>query len=105
MENEQELYHLIIDDTPYEVKLTPKFLRRKSYVPADPKKIKAVIPGIILEIFVKKGQNVNRGDALIILEAMKMKNSLKSPCNGIIKTINIKIGDMVVKDQLLIEFE
>ncbi len=105
MDNEQEFYQLIIDDTPYEVKLTPKFLRRKPYIPSDPKKLNSLIPGIIQTIFVKKGQNIKRGENILILEAMKMKNSVKSPQDGIIKSVNIKQGDMVVKDQLLIEFE
>ena len=78
MESKQEFYQLIIDDTPYEVKLTPKFLRRKSYVPSDPKKLKAVIPGIIQDIFVKKGQSVKRGDSLLILEAISQAISSSS---------------------------
>jgi|WetSurMetagenome_2_1015567.scaffolds.fasta_scaffold16784_2 biotin carboxyl carrier protein len=105
MDNGEEFYHLIIDDTPYEVRLTPKFLKRKPYIPADPKKVKAVIPGIIRNIFVKKGQKIKRGDNLLILEAMKMKNFVKSSKDGLIKTVYIKTGEMVVKDQLLIEFE
>jgi len=105
MEELKEFYKVIIDDTPYESKLTPKFLRRKKYVPADPKKITAFIPGAIRVLNVRKGQHVNSGDDLFILEAMKMNNSVKSSQEGIIKEIHIKVGSIVAKGELLIEFE
>lgn len=67
--------------------------------------IKAPIPGLILEISVSVGQEVQAGDNLLILEAMKMENSFQSPRAGIIKTIAVQKGDAVDKGQLLIEFE
>ncbi|MBU2929967.1 acetyl-CoA carboxylase biotin carboxyl carrier protein subunit [Winogradskyella psychrotolerans] len=67
--------------------------------------IKAPMPGLILEISVKAGQEVNENDDLLILEAMKMENVLKSPRHGIIKSIEVKQGQTVDKNSLLIEFE
>jgi len=67
--------------------------------------IKAPMPGLILEIQVKKGQDVKEDDTLLILEAMKMENVINSPREGIIKSINVKQGETVDKDSLLIEFE
>jgi len=67
--------------------------------------IKAPMPGLILEINVSVGQEVNEGDNLLILEAMKMENSFDSPRAGIIKSIAITKGQAVEKGQLLIEFE
>ena len=67
--------------------------------------IKAPMPGLILEISVKPGQEVNENDPLFILEAMKMENSITSPRQGVIKSVNVKNGDAVEKNQLLIEFE
>ncbi|MFD2824714.1 biotin/lipoyl-containing protein [Lacinutrix iliipiscaria] len=67
--------------------------------------IKAPMPGLILEINVKKGQEVKEDDALLILEAMKMENVLTAPRDGVIKSIAINKGDAVDKNQLLIEFE
>mgnify|MGYP000117477628 CR=1 FL=1 len=67
--------------------------------------IKAPMPGLILEINIKIGQNVKENDSLLILEAMKMENSITSPRDGTIKSITIKNGDAVEKNQLLIEFE
>ena len=67
--------------------------------------IKAPMPGLILEINVSEGQEVQEGDALLILEAMKMENSFYSPRSGTIKSIAIQKGQAVDKGQLLIEFE
>lgn len=67
--------------------------------------IKAPMPGLILEMHAKVGQEVNENDTLFILEAMKMENSITSPRDGIIKSISAKNGDAVEKNQLLIEFE
>lgn len=67
--------------------------------------IKAPMPGLILEINVVVGQEVQEGDNLLILEAMKMENSFDSPRTGIIKSIAVEKGQAVDKGQLLIEFE
>ncbi len=69
------------------------------------KDIKAPMPGLIREIKIQIGQQIQKGDALLILEAMKMENILKSPTDGIIKTIKVKQGDNVEKNQLLVSFE
>lgn len=67
--------------------------------------IKAPMPGLVLEINVEVGQEVQEGDNLLILEAMKMENSFTSPRAGIIKSIAVNKGQAVDKGQLLIEFE
>lgn len=67
--------------------------------------IKAPMPGLVLEISVEIGQEVQEGDNLLILEAMKMENSFSSPRAGIIKSIAVNKGQAVDKGQLLIEFE
>lgn len=67
--------------------------------------IKAPMPGLILEINVKEGQEVKEDDNLLILEAMKMENIITSPRDGIIKSISVNKSDAVEKNQLLIEFQ
>ncbi|MGY0392248.1 acetyl-CoA carboxylase biotin carboxyl carrier protein subunit [Bizionia sp. KMM 8389] len=67
--------------------------------------IKAPMPGLILDIAVKVGQEVQEDDTLLILEAMKMENVITSPRSGIIKSVSVNQGDAVDKNQLLIEFE
>lgn len=67
-------------------------------------KIKAPMPGLILDIHVKVGQEVKENDPLLILEAMKMENVIISPRNGVIKTVTVEKGHAVDKNQLLVEF-
>ncbi|NWF90175.1 MAG: acetyl-CoA carboxylase biotin carboxyl carrier protein subunit [Ignavibacteriaceae bacterium] len=105
MDASKLLSKIIIDDTPYETRLTKKFIKRKPYIEADPKKIFAFIPGIITEIKVYEGQKISRGQSILILEAMKMLNEVKCPMDGRIKAIHIKKSQMVVKGQLLVELE
>lgn len=66
--------------------------------------IKAPMPGMVLNILVTEGQEVKKGDALLVLEAMKMENILKSPSDGVVKKIVINKGIAVEKNQLLIQF-
>ncbi len=66
--------------------------------------LKAPMPGKVLSISVVEGQEVKKGDAILILEAMKMENILKSPCDGIIKKIAVLQQTVVEKNQLLIQF-
>ncbi|MFK5890373.1 MAG: biotin/lipoyl-binding protein [Flavobacteriaceae bacterium] len=67
--------------------------------------IKAPMPGFILDINIKEGQEVNEGDTLLILEAMKMENAIIAPNKGVIKSVNIKKGETVEKGQLMIELQ
>jgi biotin carboxyl carrier protein len=64
----------------------------------------APIPGVIVELKAAVGQNVNRGDELCVLEAMKMKNSIRAGRNGTLGSIKIAVGDQVRHGQVLMEF-
>ena len=66
--------------------------------------IKAPMPGLVLSVLVADGDEVKKGDNLLVLEAMKMENMIKSPTDGVIKKIEIKQGNKVEKNQLLISF-
>lgn len=66
--------------------------------------IKAPMPGMVLNILVGEGQQVKKGDSLLVLEAMKMENVLKSPTDGTIKKVVAIKGSAVEKNQLLITF-
>jgi biotin carboxyl carrier protein len=67
--------------------------------------VNAPMPGQIIEVNVKPGQEVKENDPLLILEAMKMENVMVSPRDGVIKEIMINTKDVVEKGQLLVEFE
>jgi len=66
--------------------------------------IMAPMPGLVLNVLVEEGAEIKKGDNLLVLEAMKMENMIKSPTDGIIKKIAITQGDKVEKNELLISF-
>lgn len=67
--------------------------------------LKSPMPGLVLKVNFNEGEKVKKGEGIIILEAMKMENILKSPADGIIKSTHVKVGDVVDKNQLLVRFE
>jgi len=66
--------------------------------------VKAPMPGLVLQLMVVEGQEVSKGDSLLVLEAMKMENIIKSPAAGIVKRILVQKGDKVEKNGILIQF-
>lgn len=66
--------------------------------------VKAPMPGLVIDLKVKAGDTVKAGDALLILEAMKMENILKAQADAAVKNVKVKKGDSVEKGQVLIEF-
>lgn len=68
------------------------------------KEIKAPMPGLILDLKVKPGDEVKKGDVILILEAMKMENILKSPGDGVVKAVKVSLNQSVEKNQVLIQF-
>jgi biotin carboxyl carrier protein len=105
MDKEIKLGYLNINTSLYQTRISRKFENRKSYKPADPKIILSFIPGTVLDIFVKEGQYVKKGDDLMILDAMKMQNRLKCNIDGRVKTIRVNKGDKVSKGTVLLELE
>jgi biotin carboxyl carrier protein len=69
------------------------------------KEIKAPMPGLVLSIAVTEGQEVKEGDKILILEAMKMENSIMIHANAKIKRIAVKPGQAVDKGQILVELD
>jgi propionyl-CoA carboxylase alpha chain len=62
------------------------------------------MPGSIVSVAVEPGQQVTEGQELIIVEAMKMQNIIKSEVDAKVKKVNVKPGQSVAVDELLIEF-
>lgn len=69
------------------------------------KNVKAPMPGMVLSVVTEVGQIVEKDTPLVILEAMKMENVIKSPAAGIVKRVNAIQGNAVEKNAVLIEFE
>lgn len=94
---------------------TPTLVRSASRNPSVPlkkvspksekTKVIAPIPGVILSVDVKVGDQIKIGDKLLVLEAMKMENNITSEKEGKISAIHITTGQQVLQNDLLIEFE
>jgi len=65
----------------------------------------AIMPGKIIRVMVEPGQQVEEGDPLCVLEAMKMENELHAHQSGIVRAVHVKPGADVEKDQVLVEIE
>ncbi|MDA3818651.1 MAG: acetyl-CoA carboxylase biotin carboxyl carrier protein subunit [Prolixibacteraceae bacterium] len=89
----------------YKTELTKSFRERKMWEIPNPKIIKSVIPGTILDVFVRPGQEVKKGEMLLILEAMKMQNQITMPFDGKIKKVNVKPDEVVKKKYVMIEIQ
>jgi biotin carboxyl carrier protein len=89
----------------YKTLLTKKYQSRKQWVNPSPYDIQSIIPGTIIEVFVKEGDVVKEGAPLLTLEAMKMINHIDMPFTARIKKINVEVGVRIPKDTLLIELE
>ena len=105
MDTKSSLGSLNIGSSLYKTRISSKFKNKKPYQPIDPKIILSFIPGTILDIFIKEGEDVRNGDTLIIIDAMKMKNVLKCIKDGKVKTIFVGKGDKVSKGNVLLEME
>lgn len=68
------------------------------------KELKAPMPGLVLNVLVEEGQEIAEGQEIMILEAMKMENAIKSPQAGTILSIAVRNQEKVEKNQILIEF-
>jgi len=101
----EELIEVMVDGSTFKTTLSEKYKRRKPYSMGNPNQLTAFIPGNIAEVFVKDRQKVVAGQKLLILVAMKMNNQILAPCDGTVKKVYVKKGDIVKKDQLLIEIK
>lgn len=99
------LAQLEIGNALYNTRLTSKFKNRKNWERPNERVVTAVIPGTIQKIMVEVGDRVEAGKPMLILEAMKMRNEVLAPVEGVIRTINVKEGDLVPKAHLLVELD
>lgn len=107
----QKYYEVMVNNNTYKVNISDalnELIDQMGFTIGTSKqisKITAPMPGLILEINVKAGDEVNENDNLLILEAMKMENVIKIPHEAVVKKINIVKGQAVDKGQVLIELE
>lgn len=61
------------------------------------------MPGVVLKILVSKGQQVSAGDALLILEAMKMEQTIRAVADGVVESIKVQSGQVVSPGDVLVQ--
>lgn len=105
MEKERKEGYLNIDSSLYHTRLSRKFANRTPYIPVNPKQIISYIPGVVVDILVTTGEKVKIGQDLMIVDAMKMKNRIKSNLDGMVKSVSVAAGSKVTKGSILLELE
>ena len=103
-------FQLKVNNVPYTIEVQDKYdlilekLGMNQSNNSSHMEVRAPMPGLILEVLVEEGQQVNKGDKLIVLEAMKMENVIRSSGSGVVGAVNIAEGANVEKNQVLIQF-
>ncbi len=82
-------------------KLRERFRGRGAAAERDVEEVRAVMPGLVVQVAVQEGQRVEPGDGLLVISAMKMENEIRAPRAGVIERVNVKEGQEVRKDELL----
>ncbi len=120
---ERNIAHIEVNGTIYTVEVhreikktkTPTLIRAEVPVTGEdkiekkkkgsPVPIIAPIPGSIIEIFVKPGDLVKKGQVLLVMEAMKMENKIQSDKDGIVDSVQVTVGSNVLQGDILIELK
>ena len=105
MNEHDDLEILLIDGTAYPTRLPRKYRRRKPVPVPDPAEIRAFVPGAVLSVLVEPGQPVERGQALLVVEAMKMQNTLMASAAGTIAQVHVEPGALVEKGDRLVSLD
>jgi glutaconyl-CoA/methylmalonyl-CoA decarboxylase subunit gamma len=107
----QNKYTVLLNGVSYSFTIeSPISYRRRKYLQKYKQAnkiemITAPMPGKIMELLVEESSSVKEGESILILEAMKMQNEIISQVSGKVKKINVKPGDTVTKDDVLMEIE
>ncbi|SRR5574344_632226 len=106
MENtDKEFVDFVMADGDYKTKLTHKYNQRTKWHKPVEGEVLAHLPGTIIEIRVKEGDPVKKGQLLLIHQAMKMYNRIVAPIDGTVIAVDVKAGDNVSKDYLMIKIK
>jgi biotin carboxyl carrier protein len=107
----QNKYEILFNDISYTFTVeTPFSMQRMKMLSSGRGKnelefLKAPMPGKIIDVLVREGSAVVRGEPLVILEAMKMQNEIQSPVNGKVIKVTAKANTNVMKDDILVEIK
>lgn len=111
IERDQNKYEISVNGVTYPFTIESPFsYKRKKFLQKSKKetkveKIIAPMPGKIIDVLVENNAEVNKGESIIILEAMKMQNEIVAHVSGTIRNIVVKKDENVMKDDLILEIE
>ncbi len=106
MEKEQqELVDFIVTARKYKTTLTEKFKNRPVWHKPYVGDVISHLPGTIVELEVKVGDEVEAGQLLLIHQAMKMLNRVVAPISGVVSEVNVQIGEQIPKDHLMVRID
>jgi len=105
MSKEKEYKDLIIQGVVYKTTYTRKFEERVNWEAPNENMLYSIIPGTIIDVFVKPRQKVKEGETLLLLEAMKMQNQVRMPFNGEIVKVFVKRDELVPNRHLMVEIK
>jgi len=106
----EKLAKIKVNGNEYQVKVTTeldlllKQLGMDNFNSNKVVQIKAPMPGLVLNVLVKEGDEIKKGDSLLVLEAMKMENIIKSPTDAMVKKVEVAQGDKIEKNTVLVQF-
>ncbi len=113
-------YEVVVEDQPADIQSMPDTAvnippvedshqeitqERQEVTAASEARVLAPLPGDIVDVIVQPGQQVSIGDSLCVIEAMKMRNEIRSPRDGQIASVEVSIGQSVDYGDVLITFE
>ena len=107
---DQKVFHIRLNGNTYKVEVADQYdalLKAMGMDMAQSRKVsdmKAPMPGLVSEVAVVEGQELKKGDKVLVLEAMKMENILKAPEDGVVKKVHVTKGQTVEKNMVLVTF-
>ena len=91
----------VVSSTPRVTPAAGGAVQKSSPAPKG-EKVQSPLPGTILDVMVNVGDEVKEGQAVVILEAMKMENNIEAPCAGKVSEVKVRKGDSVLENDVLV---
>ena len=102
---QEEYVDFVVTARKYKTLLTAKYKSRPMWRKPSAGDVVSHLPGTIIKIMVEEGQAVEAGQLLLIHEAMKMQNRVVAPISGVVVELNVKEGDKITKNHLMVKIE
>ena len=102
---QEEYVDFVVTARKYKTLLTAKYKSRPRWHKPSAGDVVSHLPGTIIKIMVEEGQAVEAGQLLLIHEAMKMQNRVIAPISGVVVELNVKEGDKITKNHLMVKIE